>query len=206
MQNTSGKKLPLEFFRNGDVVGIARNLLGKTLYCFVDGQLCGGTIIETEAYRGPEDRGSHAYGGKRTPRNETMYGAGGLVYMYICYGIHDMLNIVTGEEGTSHALLIRAIEPTVGIDVMRIRRGIFDKDTRLCQGPGALAKAMGLTKLHNSILITGEQIWIEESEISYSDEQIVAAPRVGMNFDGPYKTIPWRFYVKGNKFVSKPHV
>ncbi len=205
MQKPSGSKIPLSFFQHEDVVQISRDLLGKKLFTLIDGQLCGGIIVETEAYRGPEDRGSHAYNGKRTPRNEMMYGQGGLVYMYICYGIHDMLNIVTGAEGTSHALLIRAIEPTVGIETMRIRRNVFDKDTRLCQGPGALAKAMGLTKLHNGIPITSEQIWIEEFDIRYGEEEIVAAPRVGMNFDGPYKTIPWRFYVKGNKFVSKPN-
>ncbi|HEX8355836.1 MAG TPA: DNA-3-methyladenine glycosylase, partial [Segetibacter sp.] len=105
-------KLPISFYQNDDVVTLSENLLGKYLYTFVDNQLAGGIIVETEAYRGPEDRGSHAYNHRRTARNEIMYAQGGVVYMYICYGIHDMLNIVTGKEGESHAILIRAIEPT----------------------------------------------------------------------------------------------
>lgn len=199
-------KLPVEFYRQDDVVQIARQLLGKHIYSLVDGNISGGIIVETEAYRGPEDRGSHAYNDKRTPRNEMMYEAGGLAYMYICYGIHDMLNIVTGAHGTSHAALIRAIEPIEGIDIMRSRRNVFDKDKRLCQGPGALAKAMGLTKLHNGTDLQGEVIWLEDKGFTYPDHQVVASARVGMNFDGPYKTIPWRFYVKGNPFVSRPHI
>lgn len=199
-----GQKLPLSFYRRDDVVSIARELLGKHLYTRVDGQICGGTIIETEAYRGPDDRGSHAYLNKITPRNQMMYKAGGKVYMYICYGIHDMLNIVTGEEGMSHAILIRAIEPHTGIEAMRERRDIYDNDRRLCQGPGALAKALGLKKHFNGVDILGDEIWIEESNIVYTEQQVVEAPRVGMNFEGPYKTIPWRFYVKGNQYVSRP--
>src|SRR4051812_45462466 len=117
-------KLPLSYYAHEDVVSIARSLLGKHLFTAVDGQLTGGIIVETEAYKGPEDRGSHAYNHRRTPRNETLYAAGGIVYMYICYGIHDMLNIVTGPENTSHAILIRAVQPTTGVDIMKIRRGI----------------------------------------------------------------------------------
>lgn len=199
-------KLPVEFYRQDDVVSVARQLLGKHLYSFVDGQLTGGVIVETEAYRGPEDRGSHAYNGKRTPRNEMMYQAGGVAYMYICYGIHDMLNIVTGIEGISHAALIRAIEPTEGLEVMRIRRGIFDQDGRLCRGPGALAKSLGLTKLHNGVDLQKDTIWLTDEGLNYRDDQVVSSARVGMNFDGPYKSIAWRFYVRGNAFVSRPHI
>lgn len=199
-------KLPLEFYRQEDVVSIARQLLGKHVYSLIDGKLTGGIIVETEAYRGPDDRGSHAHNNRRTPRNEMMYSAGGVAYMYICYGIHDMLNIVTGTDGMSHAALIRAIEPTEGLDTMRIRRGINDQDRRLCQGPGALAKALGLTKLHNGADLQGDAIWLSDEGTIYNDDQVVASARIGMNFDGPYKTIPWRFYVKGNPFVSRPHI
>ncbi len=135
-----------------------------------------------------------------------MYEAGGLAYVYICYGIHDMLNIVTGSQGTSHAALIRAIEPIEGLDIMRFRRNLFVNDKRLCRGPGALTKAMGLNKLHNGTDLQGDVIWIEDKEFNYPDDQVVASARVGMNFDGLYKTIPWRFYVKGSPFVSKPHI
>lgn len=199
-------KLSKDFYRQQDVVSVARHLLGKHIYSLVDGQLTGGIIVETEAYRGPDDRGSHAYNGKRTARNEMMYNAGGLVYMYICYGIHDMLNIVTGEEGISHAALIRAIQPIEGIDIMRHRRALFDKDLRLCQGPGSLAKSLGLSKIHNGVDLQGNVIWLTDEKHTYTDEQVVCSARVGMNFDGLYKAIPWRFYVKGNQYVSRPHM
>ncbi|MGB4400223.1 MAG: DNA-3-methyladenine glycosylase [Daejeonella sp.] len=199
-------KLSLDFYSQADVVSVARQLLGKHLYSKIGGKITGGIIVETEAYRGPDDRGSHAYMDKKTPRTEMMYQAGGVAYMYICYGIHDMLNIVTGTEGMSHAALIRAIEPIEGLDVMRNRRAIFDDDKRLCQGPGALAKAMGLSKLHNGTDLQGDTIWLTDEGLSYSDLEVMAGARVGMNFEGPYKTIPWRFYVKGNAHVSRPRI
>ena len=199
-------KLPLSFYQRDDAVLIARELLGKHVYTNIDGQLTGGVIVETEAYQGPEDRGSHAYNHRRTPRNETMFSAGGIVYMYICYGIHDMLNVVTGTDGTSHAVLIRAVDPRVGVDIMRERRGVFNEDTRLCRGPGALAKALGLVKAHNGLNLLEDTIWIEDRNEVVDVGDIIASARVGMNFDGPYKTIPWRFYIKGNKNVSRPHI
>ncbi|MHB1176940.1 MAG: DNA-3-methyladenine glycosylase [Daejeonella sp.] len=198
-------KLRAEFYQRANVVSIARELLGKHVYSQVNGEITGGIIVETEAYRGPDDMGSHAYNDKRTPRNEIMYRAGGVAYMYICYGIHDMLNIVTGSEGMSHAILIRAVEPRTGLDTMRRRRNIFDQDRRLCQGPGTLAKAMGLTKLHNGYDLQGDVIWLEDKNFNYKDEEVIASARIGMNFDGPYRTMPWRFYVKGNPYVSRPH-
>ncbi len=199
-------KLPQRFFQREDVLQIAIELLGKDLYTNIGGQLCGGKIVETEAYCGPDDRGSHAYNGRRTPRNEMMYQEGGLVYMYICYGIHDMLNIVSGKKGMSHAILIRALEPHTGIDIMRERRKIFNKDQRLCQGPGALAHAMGLNKAHNGIDLQDDVVWITDTGKKYSADEILASPRIGMNFEGPYKLIPWRFYLKGNPYVSRPHL
>ena len=199
-------KLPLSFYQRDDAVLIARELLGKHIYTCIDGVITGGIIVETEAYQGPEDRGSHAYNHRKTPRNEMMFSAGGVVYMYICYGIHDMLNIVTGENGVSHAVLVRAIEPTVGVEVMRKRRNLFTEDTRLCRGPGALAKALGLAKGHDGTSLLEDTIWLEDKSEGLEDNEIIASARVGMNFDGPYKTIPWRFYVRGNRNVSKPHI
>jgi DNA-3-methyladenine glycosylase len=196
-------KLLTDFYQREDTVQVARELLGKYLFTNVDKQLVGGIIVETEAYLGPDDRGSHSWNNKRTARNEMMYEAGGVVYMYICYGIHDMLNIVTGTEGSSHAILIRALEPVEGVEIMKERRGIYDSDKRLCKGPGALGKALGLSKLHNGTSLQGEEIWIEDRGYLIPDDQIVGSARVGMNFEGPYKDIPWRFYLKGNKFISK---
>ena len=199
-------KLPLSFYQRNDAVLVARELLGKHVYTNIDGQLTGGVIVETEAYQGPEDRGSHAYNHRRTPRNETMFSAGGVVYMYICYGIHDMLNVVTGTVGSSHAVLIRAVDPRVGVDIMRERRNVFTEDARLCRGPGALAKALGLVKAHNGLNLLEDKIWIEDRGELIEEDDIIASGRVGMNFEGPYKTIPWRFYIRRNKNVSRPHI
>lgn len=195
-----GSRLSEAFYRNPDVLEVARQLLGKCLFARINGELTGGIIVETEAYRGPDDRGSHAWNDRRTPRNEMMYAAGGLVYMYICYGIHDMLNIVTGAEGSSHAVLIRALEPTQGIDVMTRRRMTGDVN-RLCKGPGALGRALGLTRADNGVSLQGDRIWIEDAP-ELPESQIRTSPRIGMNFEGPYKTIPWRFSIAGNRFVS----
>ncbi|MBC7914634.1 MAG: DNA-3-methyladenine glycosylase [Pyrinomonadaceae bacterium] len=196
-------KIPALYYQQNDVVNISRHLLGKPIYTNVGAQITGGIIVETEAYRGPDDKGSHAYNDRRTPRNETMYAAGGIIYMYICYGIHDMLNIVTGTEGMSHAVLIRAIEPTKGVEIMRRRRGFNNDDKRLCKGPGALAKALGLTKMHDKTSLQGDTIWIEDTGVNVPDDSVIACPRIGLNIDEPYKSIPWRFYVKGNKYISK---
>lgn len=196
-------KLPIDFYLREDPCLISKELLGKTLFSWVDNQLCSGIIVETEAYMGPLDRGSHAWNLRRTPRNEIMYTDGGVVYMYICYGIHDMLNVVTGPAEMPHAVLIRAVEPSKGMDVMRDRRNLFNNDFRLCQGPGALAKAFGLQKAHNGQSLQEDLIWIEEG-LKLEQNQITAVPRVGLNIEEPYKSIPWRYYIKGNKFVSKP--
>lgn len=194
-------KLPTEFYLREDVLLIARQLLGKKLCTNVDGLFSSGIIVEAEAYNGPEDLGSHAYNNKRTSRNEIMYAQGGVVYMYICYGIHDMLNIVTGAEESSHAILIRALQPVDGISIMQQRRGMGDLK-KLCKGPGALAKAMGLTKLHNGISLQGNEIWIEDYDVLPPGE-IVETARVGLNIEGIYKSIPWRFYIKGSPYISK---
>lgn len=199
-------KLPLSFYQRDDAVLVARELIGKHLYTCIDGMLTGGMIVETEAYQGPEDRGSHAFNHRRTPRNEMMFSAGGVVYMYICYGIHDMLNVVTGSDGSSHAVLIRAVEPLQGIELMRERRGVFNDDKRLCRGPGALSKALGLVKAHNGIFLMEDTIWIEDQNNAIPQNNIVASARVGMNFEGPYKDIPWRFYIRKSPYVSKPHI
>ena len=199
-------KLPLSFYQRNDAVLVARELLGKHLYTRIDGMVTGGVIVETEAYQGPEDRGSHAFNHRKTPRNEMMFSAGGVVYMYICYGIHDMLNVVTGTDGISHAVLIRAVQPVRGLEIMRERRNVYNDDSRLCRGPGALAKALGLVKAHNGVNLLEDKIWIEDRSEVIEEGDIIASARVGMNFEGPYKTIPWRFYLRGNKNVSKPHI
>lgn len=194
-------KLPPHFYMQEDTLQVSRQLLGKKLCTAIDGVYTSGIIVETEAYRGPEDLGSHAYNQKRTARNDMMYSEGGVVYMYICYGIHDMLNIVTGKEGSSHAVLIRALQPADGVYHMCERRGIQDLK-RLCKGPGALAKALGLNKLHNGVSLQSDAIWIEDAD-DLKAESIVETSRIGLNIQGVYRDIPWRFYIKGNQFISR---
>lgn len=194
-------KLPLSFYTNPDVCFLAQQLLGKYLFTCIDGVLTGGMIVETEAYKGPEDRGSHAYLDKKTERNRIMYAAGGVAYVYICYGIHDLFNIVTGEEGSSHAILIRGLEPTEGIETMLQRRGFSSIKPALTAGPGALGKALGISKKLNGASLLADEVWLEDRGIQIAE--ISSGPRIGMNFDGPYKTIPWRFWATGNRFVSR---
>jgi DNA-3-methyladenine glycosylase len=198
---SSFAKLSPDFYTQENTLSVCRQLLGKKLCTLIDGILTCGIIVETEAYRGPEDLGSHAYNNRRTTRNDVMYAEGGVVYMYICYGIHDMLNIVTGKEGSSHAILIRALQPTEGIPEMRARRGTQDLK-RLCKGPGALAKALGLSKKHNGTSLQSDVIWVEDTP-ALSAEHIVETSRVGLNIQGVYRDIPWRFYIKGNPFISR---
>lgn len=197
----SSNKLSVEFYTQDDTLLISRQLLGKKLCTSIDGIFTSGLIVETEAYRGPDDLGSHAYNNKRTSRNDIMYAEGGVAYMYICYGIHDMLNIVTGKEGNSHAVLIRALEPVDGIQHMVDRRGIQDLK-RLCKGPGALARAMGLSKKHNGMSLQSDVVWVEDSA-DISKHDIWETSRVGLNIQGLYRDIPWRFYIKGNQFISR---
>lgn len=197
-----GHKLSKEYYCNEDVVALAADLLGKELFTCIEGSLCSGIIVETEAYKGPEDLGSHAYGGRRTARNETMYAEGGVIYMYVCYGIHDMLNVVTGPEASSHAILIRAARPVQGLEQMRERRMLFNDDKRLCKGPGSLAKAFGLNKAHDKLPLSGDLVWIEERTELVKPGDIVRAPRVGLNIIEPYRSVPWRFYLRDCPFVS----
>ena len=194
-------KLSADFYTRENTLLVCRQLLGKKLCTSIDGIFTSGIIVETEAYRGPEDLGSHAYNNKRTTRNDIMYAEGGVVYMYICYGIHDMLNIVTGKEGSSHAVLIRALQPADGVLHMCERREIQDLK-RLCKGPGALAKALGLSKKHNGVSLESDLIWVEDAP-TLVEESIVETSRVGLNIQGLYRDIPWRFYIKGNPFISK---
>lgn len=198
-------KLPFSFYQHNDVNQLAMQLLGKHLFTLVDGELTAGMIVETEAYRGIEDKASHAYGGRFTDRTKVMYEGGGVSYVYLCYGIHYLFNVVTAPEGVPHAVLIRGLEPVVGKDVMLRRRNMKLLKANLTAGPGALAKAMGIDKRLNAKDLLGDEIWIadEGSVLDYRD--IVAVPRVGVDYAGDHALLPWRYYIKGNKFVSKPN-
>lgn len=198
-------KLPLSFYQSEQVNDLAMRLLGKRLFTFLDGELTGGTIVETEAYNGTVDKASHAYGGRFTDRTKVMYEEGGVSYVYLCYGIHHLFNVVTGPKGAPHAVLIRGLEPITGVEVMLRRRNMTILKPNVTAGPGALAKAMGIDKSLNAENLGGDQIWIEEQGLIFSRDQIVATPRVGVHYAGDHALYPWRYYIKGNKFVSKPN-
>jgi DNA-3-methyladenine glycosylase len=198
-------KLPFSFYQNTDVNSLAVQLLGKQLFTLIDGRLTGGMIVETEAYNGIEDKASHAYGGRLTSRTSTMYQSGGVSYVYLCYGIHHLFNVVTAPEGVPHAVLIRGVEPVAGLDVMLERRNMTALKPNLTAGPGALAKALGIDKGLNAKDLLGEEIWIEDGGISVPGSSVVASPRVGVDYAGDHALLPWRYYVKGNRFVSKPN-
>lgn len=197
-------KLPESFYAGDDVIAISRNLLGKYLFSKIDGLVSGGYIVETEAYNGIIDRASHAYGGRFTPRTQTMYLPGGVAYVYLCYGIHEMLNVVTSVEGQPHAILIRAIQPTVGLDLMLARRNMAAIKPNITMGPGSVAKALGVSRKQNGMSLQSDTLWIEDQGLSFPDEAIAAVPRIGVDYAGDDAQLPYRFYVKGNIYVSKP--
>ncbi len=187
------KPLPRSFYLREDVVQISKELLGKLLFSFKEGVLTGGRIIETEAYRGPEDKASHAYRNRRTKRTEVMFNNGGICYLYRCYGIHTLLNVITNSENIPHAVLIRAIEPLVGIETMCLRRKKRATD-QLATGPGNVTQALGLSIADNGSDLTTAPLWIEEDhENSPTSYAIWSGPRVGIDYAEEDALLPWRF-------------
>jgi DNA-3-methyladenine glycosylase len=188
------KKLPPEYYLNPDVVFLARNLLGKALMTNIDGQgVTGGIIVETEAYAGEIDRASHAFGGRRTPRTETMYLHGGVAYVYLCYGMHHLFNVVTNIEGIPHAILIRGIKPIIGQEIMALRTGKQPENLQILNGPGKLTKALGITTRHDKTLLADNTIWIEEYSGHYNENQVITGPRIGVDYAGEDALWPYRF-------------
>lgn len=195
-------KLPREFYTRTNVLTIARDLLGKLLVVpAADGTRVSGMIVETEAYRGPLDRASHAYGGKRTKRTETMYGAGGTVYIFFVYGMYNQFNIVTNGEDVPHAILIRALQPIEGIELMRRRRH-GQPDHNLTNGPGKLCIAMGIDRRFDRADLLGSKVWLETGEKIFP-RQIASGPRIGIDYAQGWADKPWRFWIKDNRFVSR---
>jgi len=194
-------KLPVSFYEREDVVQIARELLGKVLCTHFDGVLTKGIIVETEAYNGRTDKASHAYRGK-TQRNSIMFGGPGQAYVYLCYGIHHLFNVVTNKEGYADAVLIRAIEPLEGIDRILQRRNKTRLERSVGGGPGIVSKALGITTEHYGLDLAGDKIWIEDHQNEILNDQIVASPRVGVDYAEEDALLPWRFRIKDNGFTS----
>lgn len=195
-------KLARKFYTHDDTVAVARDLLGKLLVVPDEtGARVSGMIVETEAYLGVEDRAAHSFGGRRTPRNEITYGIGGNAYVFFVYGMYYQLNVVCGKVNSPHVVLIRAIEPVEGIEIMRDRRGAM-KDKNLTSGPGKLCIAMNIDRSLNSSDLRGDNIWLEKYS-RFTDEQIAVGKRIGIDYAGDDAHLPLRFQVKDNIFVSR---
>ena len=196
--------LPPTFYTRTDVVQIAKELLGKYLVTRFDGQITAGKIVETEAYRAPEDKASHAWNNRRTRRTEVMFREGGVAYVYLCYGVHHLFNVVTGAEGMAHAVLVRAVEPTDNVALMLQRRNMVKPRRQLTAGPGVLTKAFGIRTEHSGLNLTAPDspIRIEDRGVEISGTDILAGQRVGVDYAGECAHWEWRFRVKDSSWTS----
>jgi len=189
-------KIPLSFYQNSDVVSLAKALIGKHLFTNIGGIITAGMITETEAYAGVIDRASHAFGERRTKRIKVMYANGGISYVYLCYGVHYLFNMVTGRKEEPHAVLIRAIYPTVGFEKMLERTNKTAINYKLSDGPGKLCKALGISTKQNCLKLDGDIIWIENLQNSFRDEAILVTERIGVQYAGEDAKLPYRFLLK----------
>ena len=195
-------KLDSSFYRRRVPAEIAKDLLGKILITRLDQVITSGRIVETEAYAGIVDRASHAFGGRRTRRTEVMFQKGGKAYVYLCYGIHHMFNVVTNDRGIPHAILIRALEPLSGIDTMLFRTGKNKLDYSLTRGPGNVSKALGLHTAYSGSSLLSRHIYIGDDGYRLKEEEIAATPRIGVNYAGEDAKLPYRFIIKGSRYLS----
>lgn len=186
-------RLPRDFFEEEDVVELAKKLLGKRIVTKIEGVITSGIITEVEAYAGVNDRASHAYGGRLTDRTKTMYESGGVSYVYLCYGIHHLFNFVTNKKGVPHAILLRSIKPEKGIKWMLFRRNKTKVDKTLCGGPGTVSQALGITTKMNGTLLDGKKIWVEDAGKVVNPKDIIAGPRIGVDYAGEDAKLPYRF-------------
>lgn len=196
------RKLPREFYTRANVLTVARELLGKLLVVpDQNGQRVSGKIVECEAYRGPQDRAAHSYGGRRTKRTETMYGIGGTVYVFFVYGMYYQFNVVTNAVDRPHAILIRALEPAEGLPLMRERRH-GQPDHNLTNGPGKLCLALGIDRSLDSEDLLGNKVWLEDAA-TLPRSQIATGPRIGIDYAEEWVDKPWRFWIRDNPYVSR---
>lgn len=205
-------KLDHAFYDRAGVVTVAKDLLGKVLVTEFGGQRTSGRIVETEAYNGVGDRASHAWSGRRTTRTEVMYGVAGTAYVYLIYGIHHLFNVVTNKKDIPHAVLVRALQPIDGIPLMMQRMNrheiktehgeVAKVDYSLTRGPGNLSRALGLFTKHTATSLLGDEIWIGDDGWRPKRSEIVAGPRIGVDYAGVDAGLPYRFFIKGNPYVS----
>jgi DNA-3-methyladenine glycosylase len=190
--------LERSFYLQENVVNVAQQLLGKVLFTNIDGTVTAGIITETEAYAGQIDRASHAHGGRRTARNEPMYGMGGHAYVYLCYGIHHLFNVVTNKPRDPHAVLVRAVHPYIGMEKMAERRAPAAPTTA---GPGTLSQALGIRTTHSGQDLCGDVIWIEDRGIRFPKKALKIGPRVGIDYAGEDALLPYRFIVPPSQLI-----
>lgn len=193
-------KLRREFYQD-NALKVARKILGKTLVHHTSEGIVKGRIVEVEAYVGPNDKASHAYNGLDSSRTHIQYGQGGYLYIYLIYGMHICTNIVVNGVGKPEVLLLRALEPLEGVEVMKKRRGI-ERIKDLCNGPGKLSKAMGITKTHYGTDLCGEEIYIEDAP-DLEETEIEESKRINIDYAEEAVDIMWRFTIKGNSYISK---
>ena len=196
-----------ELVQSEDVLFIAKRLLGATISTRLDGKFTSGIIVETEAYRAPDDKGSHAFNDLRTSRTEILFGPPGKCYVYLCYGIHHLVNVVTAPKEQAHAVLLRAIEPLDGLETMLSRRSFHEVNVNLTNGPGKMSQALGIRTSHNGIDLgcNHSEINIALLESGLPEKEILASPRVGIAYAQECANWPWRFRIKKNKWTSLPH-
>lgn len=196
------KKLDYSFYKRSNVVQVGRELLGKILITRFGDQLTSGRIVETEAYNGVSDKASHAYAGRRTARTEVIYAEAGTAYIYLCYGIHHLFNIVTNRKDIPHAILVRALEPLEGIPLMLQRTGKKKLDYTLTRGPGNLSRALGLGTTHTGASLLTDEIFVADDGYRPRRTEIGISPRIGVDYAEEDAALPYRFFIKGNKYVS----
>jgi len=199
---TDSLKLNDSFYNHNDVLFIAKELIGKILVTRFNKMLTAARIVETEAYNGVTDKASHAYSGRRTNRTEIMYRSGGVAYVYLCYGIHHLFNVVTNSKDIPHAVLIRAAEPVFGIETMLFRTGKTVFDYTLTKGPGNVSKALGITSKYTGSNLLGKEIYIINDGFEPEQNRLIASPRIGVDYAAEDALLPYRFYLKDSPFVS----
>lgn len=195
-------KIDRSFYKHNSVLDIARELLGKVMVTQIGEVTTSARIVETEAYSYTE-RACHAYDNKYTKRTRVMFSEGGTSYVYLCYGIHKLFNIVTNEEGVAEAVLIRAVEPDQGVSHMLSRRNFSKIDYSLTSGPGKLTKALGIDMQHNELDLTKDQVWLEDDGHKIEPQNVSVSARIGVGYAGEDARLPWRFFVRDNRYVSK---
>lgn len=195
-------KLPEDFYRQKNTALIAKQLLGKVLISNINGVCTAGRIIETEAYHGKNDKASHAFQGRRTARTEVMFEEGGIAYVYLCYGIHQLFNVVTGEKEMPAAVLIRSLEPLIGMDTMLHRLQKSKVDHSLTRGPGNLSKALGIHKKHSGISLQGPELFIADDGFRLAKSVIGITPRIGVDYAGDDAKRLYRFIIKNHPYLS----